>query len=82
MMLSLGSGRARRSQAPRMGGREFLLVSGDRLLLHHRQANVVETLDQAPLAEFVELESDHPAIGAADFPRRQVNGDGGVPRRP
>jgi hypothetical protein len=61
-----------------MGGREFILVSGDRLLVHHREANVVESLDQAPLAELVELESDHPAVGAADFLRRQVNGDGGV----
>ena len=50
------------------------LVGVDRGLLFHRQADVVEAVDQAVLAERIDLEFDLAAVGAADFLVRQVDG--------
>jgi hypothetical protein len=55
---------------PRVGRGGLLLMRLDRLRLDQREVDVVEAFDQALLAEGVELERDHAAVGTADFLRR------------
>jgi len=52
---------------------ELLFVGVDGRLLFHRQTDVVEAVDQAVLAERVDLELDLAAVGTADLLVRQVD---------
>src|SRR5271166_3857507 len=63
---------------PGVGRGGLLLVRLDRRRLDQREVDVVEAFDQALLAEGVELERDHAAVGTADFLRRQIDGQGRV----
>src|SRR5205823_14950118 len=51
---------------PSPGGLRLLLEALDLVLLDHRQADVVEAVEQAMLAVGVDLELDHAAVGAPD----------------
>src|SRR6185312_401331 len=53
---------------------ELRLVSVDRRLLFHGEPDVVEAVQQAVLAERIDLELYLAAVGTADFLVRQVDG--------
>src|SRR5262249_51221693 len=69
--------RAARS-SPGSRGRGFVLVVADRLLVLQREPDVVETFEQAALAERVHFEFHDAAIGTTDLLVFQVHGDGGI----
>src|SRR6185312_13524378 len=43
--------------------------------LLHREADVVEAVEQAMFAELIELELDDAAVRPADFLRREIDGE-------
>src|SRR6185437_6029902 len=53
-------------------------VRGDLVLAAHGQADIVPAIEQALLAERIDLELDAAAIGTADFLRFQVDGEAGI----
>src|SRR3954471_2584794 len=55
------------SSHPRPCGGHFLLIARDLVLLDHRQADVVEAVEQAMLAERIDLELHLAAVRPADF---------------
>src|SRR6185369_6533332 len=63
---------------PRPGGLRLLLEALDLVLLDHRQADVVEAVEQAMLAVGVDLELDHAAVGAPDLLLLQVDRQRGI----
>src|SRR5262245_8683370 len=56
-----------RRSHPGTVGLRLALEAGDLVLLDHREADVVETVEQAMLAVRIDLELDHAAVGAADL---------------
>src|SRR6266567_7058025 len=50
----------------------------DRLFLLQGEADIVETVDEAVLAEGIDVELDHAAIGAGDLLAIEIDGDDGV----
>ncbi len=58
---------------PGLAGRLFLLEGIDMGGFLEAQADIVEAVQQAVLAERIDLELDHAAIGAADFLFGQVD---------
>src|SRR3954468_12820236 len=64
-----------RSSGPGAFGLCLCLVAVDRGLLFHGQADIVEAVHQAVLAERIDLELDRAAIGAADFLGAEVDAE-------
>ncbi len=58
---------------PGAGGLCLLLELLDLVALHHGEADVIETLEQAMLAVCVDVEFQHAAVGTADFLLLQVD---------
>src|SRR5262245_62105664 len=58
---------------PRRGS--LLFVARDLVLLDHRQADVVEAVEQAVLAERIDLELHLAAVRPADFLRLEIDGE-------
>src|SRR3984893_19342309 len=64
----------RRSSGPGARGLCLRLIGVDRGLLLHGEADVVETVHQAVLAERVDLERPGAAVGPADFLLAEIDG--------
>src|SRR5919107_928365 len=54
---------------------ELLLERVDRRGLLHGEADAVEAVEQAVLAERIDVEPDRPAVGAADLLLLQIDGE-------
>src|SRR5262245_40636867 len=67
-----GSASSRPHPGPRLAVTRLEAVDGGRLL--QRQADVVEPVQQAMLAEGIDVEADEPAVGAGDLLLLQIDG--------
>src|SRR5581483_4609720 len=63
---------------PRCVGAVFGFVGGNLVLAAHGQADIVPAVEQALLAEGIDLELDAAAVRTADFLRFQIDRDAGI----
>ena len=63
---------------PGTGGGLGRLETVDVIGLFEGEPDIVEPVEQAVLAEGIDIEADRAAVGTADLLIRQVDGDGGV----
>src|SRR5689334_10482588 len=70
-------GEVRRSRT-RAVGVGLLLVARDLCLLLLREPDIVERVEQAVLAEWIDVEPDDAAVRAADFLAFEIDGERGV----
>ncbi len=66
-LAALGPGMTELSSQPRPGGLGFLLEAADLLVLHHGEPDIVEPVEQAIFAMWIDFEFHDAAVGTADF---------------